>query len=400
MLTALVLAASLTTASFAQDTRSVYTLRPVDGYATYLEKGAYGAAADGVADDTAAIQGAIDHAADTQGGGVVFVAAGRYRVTHTIHLWSGIRLIGYGAKRPVFVLGASTPGYQEGHEFLGTGRYMLQFASRKSAPGAEVVDANEFTFYSGINNVDFEIGDGNPAAIAIRFHVAQHSYLEHMNIQVGQGRAGLEDVGNNASDLRIEGGDYGIISVRTSPAWQFLLMDSDIEGQRKAAIHTQEVGMTLVRDRIAHAPVAVEIAKGMVEQLYGRDLTLENISRAALVLGDASKAHHEVTLEHILCSQVPTFVEASATVPGMRALRAPAPRYVEEHLAIGLAIGPDGRERGVTVEHKESAGALGAAAAAIKTDIPALPAMTELPAGACDAASQWATICAEDRAAV
>ena len=51
-------------------------------------------------------------------------------------------------------------------------------------------------------------------------------------------------------------------------------MDSTIEGQRKAAIHTQEVGMTLVRDRIAHTPVAVEIAQGMVEQLYGRDLVL------------------------------------------------------------------------------------------------------------------------------
>ena len=370
---ALVLAFALAPATFAQTAQSVFTSRPADNYAAYLEKGAYGARADGAADDTAAIQAAIDHVADTTGGGVVFVAEGRYRITHTVHLWSGIRLIGYGAHRPVFVLGAGTPGYQEGHEFLGTGRYMLQFASRKSAPGVEVVDANEFTFYSGINNVDFEIGNGNPAAIAIRFHVAQHSYLSHMNISVGQGRAGLEDVGNNASDLHITGGEYGIISVRTSPAWQFLLMDSTIEGQRKAAIHTQEVGMTLVRDRIAHAPIAVEITPGMVEQLYGRDLTLEDISRSAVILGDAAKAHHEVTLDHILCRQVPTFVEATATVPGLKTLRAPGPHYVEEHLAIGLAIGSDGRERGVTVEHKEST----AAAAAIKTDIPALPAMSD-----------------------
>lgn len=373
LLTALVLSAlfaSLAPASLAQ---SVFTQRPNDSYAAYLEKGAFGATADGIADDTDAIQGAIDHVAETTGGGVVFVAEGRYRITHTVHLWSGIRLIGYGAQRPVFVLGANTPGYQEGHEFLGTGRYMLQFASRRVNPGEPVVDANEFTFYSGINNVDFEIGDGNPAAIAIRFHVAQHSYLSHMNIRVGQGRAGLEDVGNNASDLHIEGGDYGIISVRTSPMWQFLLMDSTIEGQRKAAIHTQEVGMTLVRDRLAHAPVAVEITPGMVEQLYGRDLTFEDIRRTALVLGDASKAHHEVTLDHIICRQVPTFVEATASVPALRTLRAPAPSYVEEHLAIGLAIGPDGRERGVTVEHKEST----AAAALVKSDIPALPPMSE-----------------------
>ena len=138
---------------------------------------------------------------------------------------------------------------------------MLQFASRRPAAGEPVVDANEFTFYSGIGNLDFEIGPGNPAAIAIRFHVAQHSFLSHMNFRIGAGRAALEDVGNNASDLHITGGDFGIISVRTSPAWQFLLMDSSIEGQRKAAIHTQEVGMTLIPR--AHRPYAHR----------GRDLT-------------------------------------------------------------------------------------------------------------------------------
>ena len=48
-----------------------------------------------------------------------------------------------------------------------------------------------------------------PAAIAIRYHVAQHCYLSHMEIKVGQGRAALEDVGNNASDLLIEAGTMG-----------------------------------------------------------------------------------------------------------------------------------------------------------------------------------------------
>ncbi len=354
--------------------QSVYTLRPSDPHAAYLERGSFGATADGEADDTAAIQAAIDHVQETTGGGVVFVAEGRYRITRTVHLWSGIRIIGYGAHRPTFVLGANTPGYQEGHEFLGTGRYMLQFASGRPPAGAAVVDANEFTFYSGIGNLDFEIGDGNPAAIAVRFHVAQHSFLAHMNFKVGSGRAALEDVGNNANDLHIEGGEYGIISVRTSPAWQFLLMDSSLEGQRKAAIHTQEVGMTLVRDRIAHTPVAIEIAKGMVEQLYGRDLVLENIGQSALVLGDARKAHHEVTLDHILCNNVPQFMQGVANTPAATTLRAPARKYVEEHLTIGLEVGPDGREKGVVMRHKES---VSAASPSIATDIPALPPMPE-----------------------
>jgi hypothetical protein len=361
------------TAALPMTAQSVFPMRPDDPHAVYLERGSFGAAADGKGDDTAAIQAAIDRVQETTEQGIVFVAEGRYRISRTIHLWSGIRLIGYGAHRPVFVLEANTPGFQEGHEFLGTGRYMLQFASRRPAAGEPVVDANEFTFYSGISNLDFEIGSGNPAAIAVRFHVAQHSFLQHMRFQVGDGRAALEDVGNGAIDLQIEGGEYGIISVRTSPAWQFLLMDSSLTGQRRAAIHTQEVGMTLVRDRIARTPVAVEITHGMTEQLFGRDLVLEDIGRSAVVLGDARKAHHEVTLDHIVCSNVPQIVQSETGSSGMFAVKGSSHPYVEEHLTIGVEIGPDGRERGVEVRHRERAGA----GSAVASDIPSLPPMRE-----------------------
>jgi len=355
--------------------QSVFPVRPNDPHAVYLERGSFGAAGNGKGDDTAAIQAAIDRVQETTGEGVVFVAEGRYRISRTIHLWTGIRLIGYGEHRPVFLLGPNTPGFQEGHGFLGTGRYMLQFASRRPAPGEPVVDANEFTFYSGISNLDFAIGEGNSAAIAVRFHVAQHSFLQHMRFQVGDGRAALEDVGNGAIDLQIEGGEYGIISVRTSPAWQFLLMDSRLTGQRRAAIHTQEVGMTLVRDRISQTPVAVEIAHAMTEELFGRDLLLEDIGRSAVVLGDARKAHHEVTLEHVVCRNVPQMVQGETGSSGMFAVKGSSHPYVEEHLTIGVEIGPDGRERGVQVRHRELAG--GAPTALPSSDIPLLPPMQE-----------------------
>ena len=69
----------------------------------------------------------------------------------------------YGAKRPVFVLGRSTPGFQE-----GAGKYMVHFADNRPQPGGPIVDASEFTFYSGMSNIDFELQDGNPVAIAVR----------------------------------------------------------------------------------------------------------------------------------------------------------------------------------------------------------------------------------------
>ncbi len=363
----------VTAAAVPLTAQSVFTMRPDDPHAAYLGPGSFGAVGDGKADDTAAIQAAIDRVQETTGEGIVFVAEGRYRISRTIYLWSGIRLIGYGAHRPVLVLGANTPGFQEGHGFLGTGRYMLQFASRRPGPGEPVVDANEFTFYSGISNVNFEIGPGNPAAIAVRFHVAQHSFLEHMRFEVGSGRAALEDVGNGATDLQIEGGEYGIISVRTAPGWQFLLMDSSLTGQRRAAIHTQDVGMTLVRDRIAHAPIAVEIPPGKTEELYGRDLQLEDIQRAAVVLGDAEKAHNEVTLDEVACRNVPQMVEGEPGARAMFAVKGSSQPFVEEHLTIGEVIGDDGRERGVEVLHRERPGA----GIPSSPDLPKLPPMRE-----------------------
>ena len=66
------------------------------------------------ADDSAAIQAAIDKAGGSVREGIVFVPAGRYRLTRTLYVWPGVRVIGYGATRPVFVLADNTPGFQTG----------------------------------------------------------------------------------------------------------------------------------------------------------------------------------------------------------------------------------------------------------------------------------------------
>ena len=81
-----------------------------DPKAVYLTKEKFAVHADGVADDTEAIQKAIDQ---LQGEGIVFVPEGRYRLTKTLTVWPAVRLIGYGTARPVFVLGENTPGYQD-----------------------------------------------------------------------------------------------------------------------------------------------------------------------------------------------------------------------------------------------------------------------------------------------
>ena len=339
---------------------SFYPIRPDDSRAVDLTKEAFGTHADGIGDDADALQQAINRVQETTRAGVVLIPEGRYRLGKTVYVWQGIRLIGYGAKRPVLVLGKATPGFQD-----GSGRYMIHFADTRPQAGGPIVDASEFTFYSGMSNVDFELQDGNPAAIGVRFHVAQHSALTHMDFSVGSARAALEDIGNQASDIHVHGGQYGIVTKRTAPVWQFLLMDSSFDGQRAAAIHTQEVGFTLIRVRFADMPVALEIAAGEVEQLYGRDLQMENIREAALVHGNARNTHSEVTLTSIACSGVPRFYSGDQPVV------APAQHYLVDRFSLGLEIGEDGREQGIRLRHQEHA--LSQPTLAVASDVPALP---------------------------
>jgi len=127
---------------------SHYQGRPNDPKAVYLTPENFPVNADGVGDDSPAIQQAIDKVRETSGQGIVFVPSGRYRLTKTIYIWPGIRLIGFGAARPTFVLGAKTPGFQQGPA------YMVFFAGGRPAPNATPPDANPGTFYSAMSNID------------------------------------------------------------------------------------------------------------------------------------------------------------------------------------------------------------------------------------------------------
>jgi sugar lactone lactonase YvrE len=343
---------------------SYFPLRLEDPRAVYLTRDQFEVHGDGIGDDSDALQQAIDRVQETTRIGVVFIPEGEYRLGKTVFVWQGIRLIGYGQKRPVFVLGKDTPGFQE-----GSGKYMIHFADSRPRPGWPFSDGTEFTFYSGISNIDFKIQDGNPAAIAIRFHVAQHSHLQHMDFHIGSARAAMEDIGNQVSDVHVYGGQYGIITKRTAPVWQFLLMDSSFEGQSEAAIQTMEAGFTLIRVRFAHMPVALQIAPGEVEQLYGRDLQMEDIRTTAFKQGNAKNYHSEVTLTNVTCSDVPSFYR------GDRAINAPSRYYAVDQFTLGLEIGADGRERGITMHHHERR--LSRPAQEPSTDIPSLPPMDQ-----------------------
>lgn len=314
------------------DNASAFQSQPTDPRAVTVKgKG------DGKADDTEAIQHAIDAAAEHGSGGVVFLPSGRYRISRTLLIWPAVRVYGIGATRPVLVLGNNTPGFQTG---LGTmvvftgarrgdnargdvGRIEL---SRVPFPPPTVVpfdpkiwDANPSTFYSAMSNVDIEIGWGNPAATGIRFRTAQHAFLSNMSFELGSGFAGIYQAGNVVHNLRFRGGRYGIVTEKTSPAWQFTLIDVTFEGQKSAAIREHEAGLTLVNVLMRDVPVGIEIDQGYGDWLWGKDVRFEHVAKAGVVISNENNVYTQVGFDHAAATDTPVFArfrDSGRTVNG------------------------------------------------------------------------------------
>lgn len=296
---------------------SVFTVRPDDPAAITVEP------PDATATDhNELLQAAIDRAGQSPLGGIVFVPSGRYRITQTLIVWRGVRVIGYGVTRPVLVLPDATPGYQTGIGLMvhftsagpgrnrqpGTPGTRAPFSPPGLVPPNETIpDANQGTFYSSMLNVDIEIGTGNPAAIAVRFHVAQHGILAHMDFHIGSGLAALTEIGNVGQNLRFFGGRYGILTSNTSPFWPYTLIDSVFDGQREAAIREHMAGLTLVRTTIRNTPIGVSIDRDYSDQLWLKDVRFDYISTAALVIDKEQNPTTSIGVVDAACSDVPVF---------------------------------------------------------------------------------------------
>jgi hypothetical protein len=358
---------------------SAYQTMPDDPRAVKVK-----AVGDGRADDSAAIQEALNAAANKGEGGVVFLPSGRYRISRSLLVPLAVRLYGVGPTRPVLVLGANTPGFQKGIAnmvvFTGGDQYTVgkvPVPVKSAVPYSENVrDANSSTFYSAMSNVDFEIGDGNPAAAAVRLRTAQHSYLSHMDFHLGSGLAGVYMVGNESFDLKFYGGRYGILTEKTSPAWQYTLMDSTFEGQREAAIRGHEAGLTLINTTIRNTPVGIEISRGYGDWLWGKDVRFENVSKAAVIISNEDNVYTQVGFDNALAKNVPVFArfrDSGKTVPGYGAT------YQISEFNYGLML------PGLGSVGKFATNVKGAALKALPA--PRAPVMRTLPA-----TKQWASV--------
>ena len=354
--------------------KSFYTNRLEDSYAAYLSKEEFDVYGDGIHDDTLGIQKAINLIKEKHGFGVVFVPEGLYLITDTIYVPRAIRLIGYGESRPKILLANNAPGFNKEYPLdKGNSKYMLWFTHK--VPNFDeddtVLDANPGTFYSALSNIDLKIGEGNPNAVALRTHYAQHGFIAHCNIEVGSAKAGIFDVGNEMEDVHIYGGQYGIITTKCSPGWPFVMVDTSFTGQSVAAIKTHEAGLSIIRTQVRDTPVFISVDDGYWEKLYVEDSLLHNVSEAALVIACENNTLSQYNLRNVTCVNTPIFAnyrESGKVITGK------SEAYLVKSFVHGIQIDHLGAEE----ELKTTLEIIAVPAdkiQTIKTNIPSLPPM-------------------------
>ena len=286
-------------ACFNIQAQSIYPMRIEDPKAVYLLPDQFAVHADGVHDDSDALQQAIDKVEANGKFGIVFIPEGMYKLNKTIYVWKGIRLIGFGKKRPVFVRDGNDPDFN-----AEASRYMIHFASNKGR-GTRISDANAGTFYSAISNIDFKVINGNNQMVCIRSNFAQHCFISFCDFDLGTGLAAIERIGNEISNCRFLNGEYGILAYKSSPGWPVMLMDSYFEGQRKAAIESQESGLTIIRTHFKNTPSVLVTRPDNPDKVYMEDCRFENISDAAVFIDEEFNAYSQYNMKNLTCIKVP-----------------------------------------------------------------------------------------------
>lgn len=290
------------------DKGSVYTQRPEDPEAYYFTPDNYDFTADGKMDVSNALQTAINQVKREKNYGILFIPEGKYKISKTIYIPQAIRLIGYGENRPEIILGENTPGYRNVNGLNEDAeKYLVWFTGNIVTNENQIRDASPGTFYSAISNIDFRIEDGNPTAVALRTHYAQHGFVSHSVINIGSGKAGISEVGNEMENVEFYGGDYGIITGPTSPSWPMMLVDTYFEGQREAAIRSENAGLTIVHMHVKNVPVVVEIEENATDRLFIENSLFENVSDAGIIINSRKSTSNQINILNVDARNVPVF---------------------------------------------------------------------------------------------
>ena len=321
----------------------------------------FGAVGDGVADDTEAIQAAIEWSFENSPSryhsfAMVYLPAGTYRVTDQIESrirsgiggWSdgwrsGMVLVGESMENTVIQLADNAPGYGD----PGAGRAVIKTGSEKDSPTQHPDGGGNRAFNHVILNLTVDTGSGNPGAYGIDYVTSNRGAVEHVTIRSGdgQGLVGLRMERNWPGPglvkfLRVEGFDLGI-SVRHYE-YSMTFEHVWLAGQNAFGVDVRhnslfmrgvrsENAVPAFRMREGHsllvlAEAALVGGSGAAIEAWGkvllRDVAVEGYAKA---LDDRSSANADVagSIDEHASDLVRLFDDAPATTLGLRVRETP-----------------------------------------------------------------------------
>jgi Pectate lyase superfamily protein len=249
----------------------------------------FGAKGDGVTDDSAALQAALNKAQNSTS--ILYIPNGTYLVSQPLYFYRWIMIQGQSTKSTVIKLRDNASGYSDPKK-----PGWVLFASPK---GSKLEGNGDNTAHSQyVMNLTVETGTGNPGAIGIMFISHNGGGLRDVTIRSGdgQGLIGLDlrkpwDGPALYKNVKIEGFDVGIHA--RHPSYSSDFEDLTLTGQRIAGILNENHPLT-IRKLVSSLDVPVLKNKGdaglvvfldsAISAKGNRDTAIQNDSGGAVFL--------------------------------------------------------------------------------------------------------------------
>lgn len=248
-------------------------------------KTAFGAAGDGVTDDTAALK-RLAKESHRRNLRRFYLPPGEYLVTDTIGFIKRTHVIGAGPDKTVIRLAPRSPGFDNPE------RPKAVLASWKLwRDGMQGGMANNFNV--SVQNLAIEVGPGNPGAVGLHFFT--HNWGRATNLRIasldpdGRGFAGLAwyfawPGPGLVRDIEIDGFDRGIWS--GSSQYSMTLDRIALSNQRVVGIENEQQMLAIHKLSSDNAVPAIRTTAGGVITLLDSELRGRDVSGPAIVPSD------------------------------------------------------------------------------------------------------------------